>query len=293
VWGQRYFIYGRLSESEKDYFFKYVKKIAEDFGFDAEFKTGLFPITSPGSNEICLDYYTRVQKEFGIVNIYRYNHHDCHAASAFYDSEYDSAFVVSYDGGGNDGTYSLYEANKNDGLKRLNDHDFLDFTTSYSLVSFYIKEISKSSDRTLNILTGAGKLMGLSAYGSYDKELYDKCYKLLTTKSFPDYTNFLNIIKEGKSTNCFSGKSAYDLAFNMQLAFENVFIEKFKTNFNSSVHKNVCLTGGGALNVLLNDKLSKMYPNTNFYVPCCPNDSGISYGIMCLHFKKRLLKKNN
>jgi hypothetical protein len=41
--------------------------------------------------------------------------------------------------------------------------------------------------------------MGLSAYGSYDKELYDKCYKLLTTKSFPDYTNFLNIIKEGGS----------------------------------------------------------------------------------------------
>jgi predicted NodU family carbamoyl transferase len=291
VWGQRYFIYGRLSESEKDYFFKYVKKIAEDFGFDDVFKTGLFTIPSPGSNEICLDYYTRVQKEFGIVNVYRYNHHDCHAASAFYDSEYDSAFVVSYDGGGNDGMYSLYEANKNDGLKRLNDHDFLDFTTNYSLASIYIKEISKSSDRTLNILTGAGKLMGLSAYGSYNKELYDKCYKFLTTKSFPDYTTFFNIIDDGKSTNSFNGKSAYDLAFNIQFAFENLFLEKFKTHFNSIIYKNVCLTGGGALNVLLNDKLSKMYPNTNFYVPCSPNDSGISYGIMCLHLKKKLIKE--
>ncbi len=35
-------------------------------------------------------------------------------------------------------------------------------------------------------------------------------------------------------------------------------IEKFKKDFNPSIHKNVCLTGGGALNVLLNDKLSKI-----------------------------------
>ena len=289
VWGQRYFRYSLLSESEKDYFFKYVKKIAEDFGFHSEFKTGLFVIPSPGSNDICLDYYTRVQKEFGIVDVHRYNHHDCHSASAFYDSQFDNAFVVSYDGGGNDGTFSLYEANKQTGLKRINSHDFLDFTTSYSLASIFIKEISKSNDRMLNVLTGAGKLMGLSAYGSYDKELYDKSYQFLTTKSFPDYTNFFNIIGEGKLTNSFSGKFAYDLAFNIQLAFENIFIEKFKINFNPSVHKNICLTGGGALNVILNDKLSKMYPNTNFYVPCCPNDSGLSYGMLCLHFKKKLI----
>ena len=105
VWGQRYFRYSLLSESEKDYFFKYVKKIVEDFGFHSEFKVGLFVIPSPGSNDICLDYYSRVQKEFGIVDVHRYNHHDCHAASAFYDSQFDNSFVVSYDGGGNDGDY--------------------------------------------------------------------------------------------------------------------------------------------------------------------------------------------
>ena len=132
--------------------------------------------------------------------------------------------------------FSLYEANKNDGLKRINHHDFLDFTTNYSMMSLFIKEISKSSDRTLNVLTGAGKLMGLSAYGSYNKELYDKCYKFLVTKSFPDYTNFFNIIGDGKLTDSFCGKNAYDLSFNTQLAFENVFLEKFKLNFNPSIH---------------------------------------------------------
>jgi len=289
VWGQRYFRYNLLSKQEKQYFFKYIKSIVKDFGFDSVFKVGLFVIPSFNSNEICLDW-NMVQEEFGIIDVHRYDHHDCHAASAFYDSQYDYAFIASYDGGGNDGMFCTYEANKVTGLKKLKQHDFLDFTTSYSITSVFIKEISKSNDRMLNVLTGAGKVMGLSAYGSYNKDLYDKSYTYLTTRNFPNYTNFYKIIGDGNLTNSFNGKSAYDLAFNIQLAFENVFIEKFKKDFNPSIHKNVCLTGGGALNVLLNDKLSKIYPNTNFYVPCCPNDSGLSYGMLCLHFKKKLIK---
>ena len=290
IWGQRYFRYNLLTNSEKDYLFKYLKKIVEDFGFDPEFKTGLFVIPSPGSNDICIDYHSRIQKEFGIVDIHRYNHHDCHAASAFYDSNYDDAFITSYDGGGNDGMFCMYEASKANGFRKLKGYDFLDFATSYSITSTFIKEITKSNDRMLNVLAGAGKVMGLSAYGSYDKELYEKSYTYLVTKSFPDYLKFYNIIGEGNLTDSFNGKRAYDLAFNMQLAFENLFIEKFKLNFNPLIHKNVCLTGGGALNVLLNDRLSKMCPNTNFYVPCCPNDSGLTYGMLCLHFKKKLIK---
>ena len=107
VWGQRYFRYRLLSESEKIYLFKYIKNIATDFGFHSVFKTGLFLIPVPGSTEICIDWQT-VQHEFGIVDVYRYNHHDCHASSAFYDSNYNDALIVSYDGGGNDGMFSLY-----------------------------------------------------------------------------------------------------------------------------------------------------------------------------------------
>jgi len=186
VWGQRYFRYNLLSKQEKQYFFKYIKSIVKDFGFDPVFKVGLFVIPSFNSNEICLDW-NMVQEEFGIIDVHRYDHHDCHAASAFYDSQYDYAFIASYDGGGNDGMFCTYEANKVTGLKKLKQHDFLDFTTSYSITSVFIKEISKSNDRMLNVLTGAGKVMGLSAYGSYNKDLYDKSYTYLTTRNFPNY----------------------------------------------------------------------------------------------------------
>ncbi len=193
VWGQRYFRYNLLSKQEKQYFFKYIKSIVKDFGFDPVFKVGLFVIPSFNSNEICLDW-NMVQEEFGIIDVHRYDHHDCHAASAFYDSQYDYAFIASYDGGGNDGMFCTYEANKVTGLKKLKQHDFLDFTTSYSITSVFIKEISKSNDRMLNVLTGAGKVMGLSAYGSYNKDLYDKSYTYLTTRNFPNYANFYKII---------------------------------------------------------------------------------------------------
>jgi len=282
IWGQRYFRYTLLSEEEKNYFFKYIKKIAEDFGFENRFEVVIF-----GGTDIVDE---RLEKEFDISETYKYNHHECHAASAFYDSGFENAFIASYDGGGNDGTFCLYEADKNEGLKKLNDYDVLDFSTCYSMASSFIKEISKSNDGLMNLLTGAGKIMGLSAYGSYNEELYYKAYKFLNTKSSQNcYSDHYNIIGDGAGVDSFSGKKAYDLAFNIQLAFENLFIDKFKNYFNPSIHKNICLSGGGALNVLLNDRLSKMHPNTKFYVPPCPNDSGLSYGALCLHFKKKLI----
>eukprot|EP01135_Chromosphaera_perkinsii_P011393 Nk52_evm38s2391 gene=Nk52_evmTU38s2391 len=40
------------------------------------------------------------------------DHHWCHAALAFYDSPFDSALIVSYDGGGNDGSFMIFEGQK-------------------------------------------------------------------------------------------------------------------------------------------------------------------------------------
>ncbi len=57
----------------------------------------------------------------------------------------------------------------------------------------------------------------------------------------------------------------------------------FSQVFTPYEHKNVCLTGGGALNVVLNERLSKQYPSTNFFIPCSPSDSGLSYGMIAHH----------
>ena len=78
----------------------------------------------------------------------------------------------------------------------------------------------------------------------------------------------------------FEGPSSYDFAYNSQLVFEDTFLERFHRFFDKDKHKNVCLTGGGALNVVINERLSKAYPATNFFVPCSPGDSGISYGMI-------------
>ena len=47
------------------------------------------------------------------------DHHLAHAALGFYDSPFQRALVLSYDGGGNDGTFNVYSADRTFGVKHL------------------------------------------------------------------------------------------------------------------------------------------------------------------------------
>ena len=47
------------------------------------------------------------------------DHHVAHAALGFYDSPFQRALVLSYDGGGNDGTFNVYSAGRTSGVKHL------------------------------------------------------------------------------------------------------------------------------------------------------------------------------
>ena len=56
-------------------------------------------------------------------NVKYYDHHLGHAACSFYQSEYEDAIIISYDGGGNDGFMNFYSANKKLGITKI-DKDF-------------------------------------------------------------------------------------------------------------------------------------------------------------------------
>lgn len=40
------------------------------------------------------------------------DHHLCHATLGFYDSPFQNALILSYDGGGNDGTFNIYSGTR-------------------------------------------------------------------------------------------------------------------------------------------------------------------------------------
>jgi len=274
-------------------FLDYINAILINRGiFVSGFDVGLFDWETSEEVADLVRGYFKIKKVFHTDQDVT-SHHKAHAAGSFLSSGFDDAIVFSYDGGGNDGTFCVYSLNKNNiNFNQINPRFDNPFPTKYARMGNFIKELRKpelgdlleTSKHEHNGVSYPGKIMGLSAYGSFDQGLYDKIYKYFNTydsKNLNVSEAYLRYFGD-LSFNCLEGKEAYDMAFNCQLAFENIFIENFQIYWNNS-YKNVCLTGGGALNVLLNERLSKTYEDVNFFVQPSPGDSGISYG-MLVHY---------
>jgi len=294
LFGNRYFSLQHLLDPEQyTNFFTYIKNILEEEGFSRQsYDVGLFDWAC---EKHLIEFVTNF---FKIKEVYHEDdltsHHKGHAAGAFYSSGFDQALVFSYDGYGNDGTFCVYEIDKdNPNLDQINKYENNPIPTKYALFGYFISEIKKNLDfnphEHYDILASAGKIMGLSSYGSPNKALLKKVFHYFENypaEPTPAFSLFEDFPFE---KDYFKDKESYDLAFCVQAAFEECFLNRFRKYFNEEKHKNVCLTGGGALNVVFNEKLSKMYPDTNFFVPCSPGDSGISYGMIAGYLKKQVV----
>ena len=304
IFGNRYLSLELLSVQERLEVFSYFKKILEEEGlWRPQYDTGLFDW---GTSD---HHLKEVQEFFHIKNIRRFSHHRAHAAGAFYASGFDEALVVSHDGGGDDGTFCVFDIEKaNVDFTPINEYISNPFSTKYSTLGRFIEEIRplpgsplrQRLQKNLHPMQSvpfahrrvqdidqsvAGKIMGLSAYGSLNKDFLERALKYFRHSDEENeectpygpafWNNFGPLAFAGVK-----GSTAYDLAFSAQHAFEECFLDIFREYFKVGHHKNVCLTGGGALNVVLNERLSKIYPTTNFFVPSSPGDSGLSYGML-------------
>tara|TARA_R100000008_G_scaffold4749_1_gene2971 strand:- start:11094 stop:12671 length:1578 start_codon:yes stop_codon:yes gene_type:complete len=208
------------------------------------------------------------------------NHHECHASCAYYLSPHKEALIFSFDGGGNDGFFNVYHAKENQ--INLLEKVESDFGGGYMLGASILHEISDNSRHQLAL---PGKSMGLCAYGEAKDELvphfkeffFDRDYKKLSELTGLDLLNTDDPWKNPMSNAKFSGQSAYDLAATLQKGYEEAFIDVFarwKDRFPSA---GICFTGGGSLNVLLNERVKNQFGVTP-YVPPNPNDCGLSLG---------------
>ena len=249
------------------------------FGMDDEYDTltivadgGLIPIEM-------------LKEIFPFKKLNNFDHHLSHAASTFYQSSFDESLVISYDGGGNDGFFNVYKADKT-GVVPIAEIES-DFGGGYLLLSSCCTEVTKGSRHQLSL---AGKLMGLCAYGEvdYDKVevmksfFIDKNYKKLSESLNCDLKNVSCPWRNPLENYIFEGQESFNFAANSQKAYETMFIQIFEELLNLYPSKNICLTGGGALNVLLNQRLKDEY-DLNFFVAPNPNDCGLSLGAAFLN----------
>ncbi len=226
-------------------------------------------------------------------------HHQTHAASAFFVSPFDSAAILTWDGTGEDTTtlFSKGNGNKIEVLRRIKlPHSLGQF---YSAVTNYIGFDMFSGDEW--------KVMGLAAYGK--PKHYDFFReKVLTTNGnggFKFNIQILDhhlakhykfsdaIIKELGPSRQFGAELTehhWDIACSAQKALEDTAIHLVKQIKDLTGETNLCLAGGVAFNSVMNGRIFHETPFSNFYVQPAAGDAGCSLGAALMVWHQKLGK---
>lgn len=222
-------------------------------------------------------------------------HHVCHANSTFYQSPFDKAIIISFDGGGDGQFFNFYVANsRKEGPIEVFNRSDIDLGFAYMIFGDYIQEIKKETSLSDGNLVYSGKLMGLCGYGKVKQEWMEPMKKFYLSK--PDGLNYkeklkilwedikLEVTERSGDSGGIRGQTAYDIAATSQKVFENIFFEIVTDTINKYPDYPICVTGGCALNVLLNTEIKKKF-NRNMYVAPNSNDCGISVGSLLYYLK--------
>ncbi|MDQ6975536.1 MAG: carbamoyltransferase C-terminal domain-containing protein [Mariprofundaceae bacterium] len=214
------------------------------------------------------------------------NHHDCHAASAFYVSGYDDAAVLVIDGIGEFESTTLYHG-KGNRLSRLAQ---LDFPDSLGLLWEKISLYMGFS------IYDAAKTMGLSSYG--DPTVFqERIEQILTVHEDGTFSVHDDIVRL-RNDDCSSLEQLFglptrtepvlemneltqgyaDVAVALQIETEKIFIQLAKNIQGKTGANHLCVAGGVALNCVANGYLSYAQVFKNFYVQPAANDAGTSIG---------------
>lgn len=231
----------------------------------------------------------RLREHFGASDFkFHYlEHHQTHAASAFFVSPFDSAAILTWDGTGEDTTtlFSHGKDNKIKVLKRIKlPHSLGQF---YSAVTNYIG---------FDMFTGdEWKVMGLAAYGK--PKYYDFLSEKVLTKNgngdfhfnikvldhhlakhyqFPD--EIVKVIGPGRKKGEELTEHHWDIACSAQKVLEDTAIYLVKQIKEMTGEENLCMAGGVAFNSVMNGRIFHETPFKNFYVQAAAGDAGCSLG---------------
>jgi len=213
-------------------------------------------------------------------------HHQAHAASAFFPSPFDRAAVLCLDGVGEWATTSLWLGEDN----RLTAQWEIDFPHSlgllYSAFTYYTG---------FKVNSGEYKLMGLAPYGEpkYADRIMTHLLDLKADGTFrldSDYFNYATglTMTSGKFDELFGApprepespltQREMDLASSIQAVTEEVVIRLARTARKELGVEYLCLAGGVALNCVANGKILREGIFRNIWVQPAAGDAGGALG---------------
>ena len=253
-----------------------------------------------------------VESVFSVGQWRNVNHHEAHALMGYFASPFRSAFVLSYDGGGNDGVFNAFLAR---GLQvtRVARKSF-NMAMMYAALASYLPEVTGEPETSAEVcrwleekqdqwilkkfawdirrlLSFAGKLMGYSGTAEPSEELGPWIREF--------YVRNANGVRGAPRVMlakvCESEEAQRVVAATIQSEFQRLVYDIIKDEFLSELQakginvEGIVLTGGCALNVVTNQlvrdtltELRSLQPDTtkpqDVYVPPAPNDSGLTVG---------------
>lgn len=218
--------------------------------------------------------------------LYFPEHHESHAASAFFSSPYQSAAVLTIDGVGEWATTTL-------GHGKGNKMDILfDLHFPHSLGLLYSAFTYFTGFR---VNSGEYKLMGLAPYGepTYVKKIYDHLIQVREDGSFKmdqSYFSYMDglVMTNDKFAALFGGPARtaeseisqreMDLARSIQVVTEELVIKMANHLKKITGEKNLCMAGGVALNCVANGRLLREGPFENIWIQPAAGDAGGALG---------------
>jgi carbamoyltransferase len=219
-------------------------------------------------------------------DLYFTEHHESHAASAFFASPFDSAAVLTFDGVGEWATSSI-------GVGRGNTISIerqLLFPNSlgllYSAFTYHCG---------FRVNSGEYKLMGLAPYGEprYAERILDNLLDLRDDGSFELNMRYFGFLGGLKMTNrrfdeLFDGparqpeseitRREMDLARSIQAVTEEVVMRIARHAASVTGERNACLAGGVALNCVANGHLLRDGPFERVWAQPAAGDAGGAVG---------------
>ena len=221
-------------------------------------------------------------------------HHESHAASAFYPSPFDEAAILTIDGVGEWATASV-------GIGKGKDLDLLQeihFPHSlgllYSAFTYYTG---------FKVNSGEYKVMGLAPYGEprYVDLILNELIDLKKDGSFKLNMKYFNYLDGLTMTNeafheLFGGppremetqltQKEMDLARSIQAVCEEVMLRMTRTVHVRTGQENLCLAGGVALNCVANGRILREGPFKRVWIQPAAGDAGGALGVALLVYHR-------
>ncbi len=223
-------------------------------------------------------------------------HHESHAASAFFPSPFQEAAILTMDGVGEWATASMGVGRDNDLeiFKELHWPDSLGLL--YSAFTYYTG---------FKVNSGEYKVMGLAPYGEpkYVELIMDELIDLKEDGSFTmnqSYFNYLNglTMTNGAFDKLFGApprtpetrlsQREMDLARSVQEVCEEVMLRMTRAAHRETGLKNLCLAGGVALNCVGNGRILREGPFENIWIQPAAGDAGGALGVAQLIWHRHL-----